>query len=280
MKTKTNITLMLAALILASCAPAARVIPTEAAVPSSTFTAGQTIAPTPTSSPEVSWQLKEGNLWAATGTPPLCPDPLVFAPPTDLKKVTSILYPRQPRGDAFKPHGGFRFSDQTPNNQVTVTIPFDAEIVQGSRAFRNGENQFSFVLIAPCGIWYSLGHLLELSPKFLAIANSLPLVDDTTGFHTQQFYEVNPPIPVTTGEVIATAVGYAIPHNVFFDFGVLDLRHKNGFTIRPEWAAQFGQQFDEYGICWLDLLPADDAAYLRTLNGGDWEYGQLSDYCQ
>jgi hypothetical protein len=128
---------------------------------------------------------------------------------------------------------------------------------------------------------YSLGHLLELSPKFLAIANSLPLInDDTEGFHTRQFYDVDPPVPVTAGEVIATAVGYAISHNVFFDFGVLDLRHKNGFTIRPEWADRFGAQFDEYAICWLDLFPADDAAYLRTLKGGDWEYGQLSDYCQ
>lgn len=230
---------------------------------------------------DVTWKLEKDQTWTSSSSPPPCPDPLVLMPPADFSKVTAILYPGQPRGDAFKPHGGLRFSDTTPNNEVEIVIPFDAKIVQGSRGFRNGENQYSFVFVAPCGIMYSLGHLLELTPKFLAIINTLPLIDDDAeGFHVTQFYDVDPPVPVTAGEALATKAGYAIPHNVFFDFGVFDLRHPNGFTIRPEWAKQFANQFDHYAVCWLDLFTPSQSAYLRTLKGGDSVYGLKSDYCK
>lgn len=226
----------------------------------------------------VTWQLREGKTWVPTNTPPPCPDPLAFASPVDISRVTGILYPGQPRENAWKPHGAFVFKNQT--NEAIVTVPFDAQVVRGSRAFRNGEHQYSFEFIAPCGIWYSLGHLLELDPKFLAIANKLPLIDDDKeGFHVNQIYDVTPPINVTTGEVIATKVGYAKTNNVVVDFGVLDLRHKNGAKLRPKWA-QYAQEFDEYAVCWLDFLPPDDAMHLRKLFGsGDHETGIKSDYC-
>lgn len=235
----------------------------------------QETANTNTASSEVSWHLEKGNIWAARGTPPACPEPLVLATPVDLSLATSMLYPGQPRGGAYKPHGGFRFDTQS-DNYVTVTVPLDAQVVRGSRAFRNGENQYAFEFIAPCGIWYSFGHLLELSPKFQTIVDSLPLV---VGFATQQFYDVATPIAVTKGEVIATAVGYAKDTNVFVDWGVLDLRKKNGVTIRPEWAAKYSKEFDEYAVCWLDLLSAEDSARVRALPGGDFETGKMSDYC-
>jgi hypothetical protein len=235
----------------------------------------QTSSPIQSSSPTVSWQLREGNIWKATGTPPACPDPLVIATPVDVSKVTAILYPGQPREDAFKAHGAFRFSSQTDNSAV-VKVPMDAELVRGSRAFREGENQYSFEFIAPCGIWYSVGHLLELDPKFLAIANKLPLIE---GFQKQQIYDVDPPVSVKQGEVIATAVGYAKTHNVVVDFGVLDLRHKNGVTLRPEWS-KYQNELDEYGVCWLDLLSTEDRDHLRSLFGsGDSVTGTKSDYC-
>lgn len=58
------------------------------------------------------WKTQNGD-WFATSTPPPCTEPIEFASPTDVSKVTAILYPGQPRGDAWKPHGGFRFSDTT-----------------------------------------------------------------------------------------------------------------------------------------------------------------------
>ncbi len=199
----------------------------------------------------------------------------MLATPVDISLVTSVLYPGQPRGDAYKPHGGFRFDNQ-PNNNITVTVPLDAMIRRGSRAFRNGENQYAFEFIAPCGIFYTFGHMLELSPKYLAIANSLPLIGD---FAEQQFFDVVPPVAASQGEIIATGVGFVKNNNVFVEWAVLDLRHKNGFSIRPEWAAEFGSGFDEYAVCWLEMLPAEDTARLKALPGGDHEYGKLSDYC-
>ena len=225
------------------------------------------------SSSEVGWRLGKGNVWVATGTPPACPEPLTLATPVDLSLVTSVLYPGQPRGDAFKPHGGFRFDNQS-DNHVTVKVPFDAQLVRGSRAFRNGENQYAFEFIAPCGIYYWFGHLLELTPRFQAIADSLPLADDK-----HQFFSLATPVSVATGELIATAVGYAANTNVTVDWGALDLRRKNGARIRPEWAEKYSREFDEYAICWLDLLSADDTARVRALPGGDAESGKMSDYC-
>src|SRR5690348_2990501 len=52
--------------------------------------------------------------WTAMETPPACPDPLNLKAPTDLSKVTAILYPGQTRGGNYKPHGGFRM-DTTAN---------------------------------------------------------------------------------------------------------------------------------------------------------------------
>ncbi len=228
---------------------------------------------------KVNWQLREGGFWVAQETPPPCPDPLQLVTPVDVSLQTAILYPGQVRGGAYKPHGGFRFPE-LDENRLTVTIPMDAEVIRGSRAYRNGENQYSFEFIAPCGIWYSFGHLLELTPKFQALADSLPLInDDAEGFHTTQIFSLTEPVPVTAGEIIATKVGYAISHNVFFDFGVLDLRQTNGFIIRSEWEEKYSDQFDHYGVCWLDLFSPADSAKIKALPGGDFETGKTSDYC-
>ena len=110
----------------------------------------------------------------------------------------------------------------------------------------------------------------------MAIANSLPLIGD---FATQQFFDVVPPVAAIKGEIIATRVGFVKDNNVFVEWAVLDLRHKNGFTIRPEWAEKFGAGFDEYAICWLEWLKPEDTAQLKALPGGDSVYGKLSDYC-
>ena len=226
-------------------------------------------------SAQVTWQLKEGGVWVPTALPPPCPEPLVVMTPVDISQVSGILVPGQPRGGAWKPHGGFHFIHQS-NNQVIVKVPMDAELVRGAHLMLNGEHQYGFEFIAPCGIWYSFGHLLELSPKFQAIADHLPLV---VGMQKQQHFDVTPPVAVTTGEIIATAVGYAKTKNVMVDWGVLDLRQKNGATLRPEWA-KYAPEFDEHAICWIDILPADDRARLRGIFGsGDSETGVQSDYC-
>lgn len=230
--------------------------------------------PTAVPSSEVTWQLREGGVWVPTNTPPPCPNPLVFATPVDISKVTAILYPGQPRGNAWKPHGAFRFDQKSSN--ITIKVPFDAKVVRGAHLVINGENQYGFEFIAPCGISYSFGHMRILSPKFQAIADKLPVIQN---FAKQQFFDITPPLAVKQGEVIATAVGYAKTKNIMVDWGVLDLRHKNGAKLRPVWA-KYINEFDAYAVCWLDFLPTKDAKYLRGLFGsGDAETGTRSDYC-
>lgn len=227
--------------------------------------------------PEVSWHTVGDGVWEPSSTPPTCPDQPIFSTPVDLSLATSILYPGQVRGNAFKPHGGFRF-DKQPNNDITLTVPMDAKLIRGSKGLfaENGEVQYGFEFIAPCGIWYSFGHIHTLSPKFQAYADKLPLISDHA---TQQLYDIPGSPEVKKGEVIATQVGITYTKNVFVEWAVLDLRHKNGFTIRPEWA-KYSNEFDEHAVCWLDMLPAKDSQLAKSLPGGDSVSGKKSDYCK
>lgn len=227
--------------------------------------------------PEVSWHLAGKDNWQVSGTPPACPAQPIFASPVDMSLVTSILYPGQVRGNAFKPHGGFRF-DHQPNNDITLKVPLDAKLVRGSKGLfpENGEVQYGFEFIAPCGIWYAFGHIHTLSPQFQAYADKLPLI---TKISDQQLYDITPSPSVKKGDVIATQVGIISTKNVFVEWAVQDLRQKNGLTIRPAWA-KYADQFDPYGICWLDWLPAADAARAHALPGGDSVSGKQSDYCK
>lgn len=227
--------------------------------------------------PEVSWHLVGKDNWQVTGTPPACPAQPIFATPVDLSLATSILYPGQVRGNAFKPHGGFRF-DHQPNNDITLTVPMDAKLVRGSKGLfpENGEVQYGFEFIAPCGVWYAFGHIHTLSPQFQAYADKLPLISKISD---QQLYDIEGSPNVKKGDVIATQVGIIYTKNVFVEWAVQDIRHKNGLTIRPEWA-KYADQFDPYGVCWLDWLPAADAARAHALPGGDSVSGKKSDYCK
>lgn len=231
---------------------------------------------TPAPKQQVSWYRDQNGNWAASGTPPACPAQPIMATPVDLSLATSILYPGQVRGNAFKPHGGFRFDNQ-PSNDITVTVPMDAKLLRGSKGnfTENGEVQYGFEFMAPCGIWYAFGHMHTLSPQFQAYAANLPLITDHS---QQQLYDIPGSPAVKKGEVMATQVGIIHTKNVFVEWQVNDVRQPNGKTIRPAWA-KYTDQFDKYGICWLDWLPAADAARAHALPGGDSVSGKQSDYC-
>ncbi len=86
------------------------------------------------------------------------------------------------------------------------------------------ELQYGFDFIADCDIKYRLGHLLVLVPKFQAIADAFPPAKEGDSRTTQ----VNPPVEMKAGEVLATSVGVTKGGvNTFFDWGVYDLRTKN-----------------------------------------------------
>lgn len=197
-----------------------------------------------------------------TNQPP-CTDPLLQSP-VDLNLVTSILYPGQERGGDFKPHGGFRF-DNSKTDEIEVRVPMDAQFVEGGRYIEQGEVQYMFDFQSPCGIRYRFDHLLVLTPKFAKIAEKLPQPKENDSRTSRITSEVS----VTTGEVIATAVGFRKTNNTFVDLGVYDLRGKNMYqNPRP------------YAICWFDLLPASASGKVKSLPPADSKSGSQSTLCK
>lgn len=214
------------------------------------------------------------NGYEKIGEVPECEEPLVFDSPVDISAATSILYPGQPRGGNYKPHGGFRFDNNT-TNEIDIVAPFDGYLVQGARYLSEGEIQYTFDVIHPCGIMYRLGHLRVLTPKFEAIAESFPEAteDSRTTF-------INPPVKVFKGEVFATKIGIIGTSNPFFDFGVFDLRQKNEASKEANYANKSqNNQLALFAICWLDNLDKEESDYIYTLPAGDPTSGKNSDYC-
>lgn len=211
-----------------------------------------------------------------------CPAPFVFQMPIDLSKATSILYPGQFRGGDYKAHGGFRFDGSRPD-EVTVTAPYDAEVIAGARYPVNGEIQYTFDFAHPCGIRYRFGHLLTLTPKFQAIAEKFPLPESLDSRTTQ----VYPPVKVKQGEVIATAVGLNTGgpqvfdgYNTFVDWGVYDYRHKNEASKDSAWLIKHPHEIEQYAVCWFDWISSSDRAKILSLPSSDYESGKTSDYCK
>lgn len=212
-----------------------------------------------------------------------CPTPFVFKMPVDLNRATSILYPGQIRGGDYKAHGGFRFDGYRPE-EITVTVPYDAYVIAGARyPATGGELQYTFDFEHPCGIRYRFGHLLTLTPKFQAIAEKFPLPQELDSRTTQ----INPPIEVKQGEVIATAVGLNSGgpqtyggFNTFVDWGVYDYREKNEASKNPEWAATHTSETYQYAVCWFDWITPEDKAKVLSLPSSDFQSGKNSDYCK
>ena len=219
----------------------------------------------------------DGKVWKANGTPLACPDPLTIATPVDISLATAILYPGQTRGTDYKPHGGFIFNGSI-NSDITVKVPIDAQLDKGSRYIEQGETQYYFVFIAPCGLMYKFDHLLTLSSQFQAYADKLPEAkpDDS---RTTKFA---PAIYVKKDDVVAPAVGFKNTKNVSVDFGVYDIRQPNAVSKTADWQQKHpnDNEFGAYGICWLDILSSKDAATAKALPGGDGVMGKTSDYCK
>lgn len=221
-----------------------------------------------------------------------CPSPFIFRLPIDINLVTSVLYPGQVRGGNFKAHGGFRFDGSRPE-EIIVIAPFDARVIAGARYPVNGEVQYTFDFEHPCGIRYRFGHLLTLPPKFQDIAEMFPLPNGLDSRTTQ----VNPPIEVQAGEVIATAVGLTKNGNskdgtnTFVDWGVYDYRNQNQASRDPNWEAAhasedadwkkyYNSEIYRYAVCWFDWISAEDRAKVLSLPSSDSQSGKTSDYCK
>jgi hypothetical protein len=234
-----------------------------------------TLTSTPTVNPaqNIMWSF-DGMRWSGNGSSPSCLNPLVFDTPANLNLATNILYPGQIRGGDYKSHGGFRF-DGKKNSDITVTVPMDALVYRGVRYIESGEVQYMFDFITPCGIFLRFDHLLTLSPKYQALADTLPAATESSA--TTPISNAS----ALKGEVLATAVGFVKSLNVSFDFGVYDLRQQNVVSQNPTWVAEHAnkKELGFYGICWLDNLSGTSSQKAKSLPGSGTE-GKKSDYCK
>lgn len=218
----------------------------------------------------------DGDAWQATGTPPPCPNPLTLDPPADFSKVTAILYPGQYRSGDYKAHGGFAFTS-SKNEDINVTMPLDGYLVKASRYIEQGELQYFFVFINPCGIMIKLDHLADLTPQFQAIIDKTP----EAKVNDSRTTPIEPAILVKSGEPIGTAVGFRSTNNVTFDLGVIDLRQKNNSAKDPAWLAKQkdDKEYAPYGVCWFDMFGPQLSQQLKSLPSHDSASGKQSDYC-
>ena len=183
-----------------------------------------------------------------------------------------MLYPGQTRGGNYKAHGGFRFADGT-NTAITVTAPMSGYLYRGARYIEGGEVQYLFDIVNSCGVMHRFDHLLTLSSRFQAFADTLPAASAssaTTAFPAGT--------TVTEGETIATAVGFRTTGNTSVDWGAYDLRQKNAASADAAWLAAHPGEQAPYALCWLDNVA--QSAQLRALPGGDGTAGKTSDYCR
>lgn len=234
-----------------------------------------------------SWPEGSSTIWESTGdnrgwialsNAPVCPNPLVLpSSPAAISKVTSILYPGQTRGGDYKPHGGFRF-DSSKNSDITVKSPMPGYVSRGARYLVNGEIQYTFDIINPCGIMVRIGHIRVLSPVFQRIADKFPPAAENDSRTTQ----INPVVEVKAGDTIATTTGLlnGTPNN-FFDFGVYDLRRPNAVsqTTAYQQAHANDKELSWHAVCWFDMLPGSDASTVKGLPAADGASGKTSDYC-
>jgi hypothetical protein len=241
---------------------------------SMTQTTTNTVVTNTSVASEVVWDNSGATGWQAIfGTPPVCPEPFTIQSPVDTTLATSILYPGQSRPD-YKPHGAFRF-DTIKDNTVNVTMPMAGKVVRGSRYLVGGELQYTFDIIHPCGMMVRLGHMLELSPKFAALATNFPPAQEGDSRTTR----VEPAVDVVVGELVATKVGLTAGQNTFVDLGVYDLRQKNEASKNSSYAASHDLELAQHALCWFNMLPSADAARVLALPAGDPKAGKTSDYC-
>jgi hypothetical protein len=180
----------------------------------------------------------------------------------------------QSRGGDYKPHGGFRLDGAGEIGLVNVVAPMDARITRASRYLGNGELTYLFEFLNDCGLMYRFDHLLQLSPTLEAVANLLPPATEGDSRTT----DIPRGFTVTAGEVVATGVGFQQQGNIFFDWGVYDLRSYNTPGQSAAWRAAHPGEFAAFALCWFDNLSPGDAARVRGLPPSGAS-GAMSDYC-
>ncbi len=226
---------------------------------------------------QVTWSFN-GNVWEASGQPPVCEQPLAIDSPVDISKVNAILYPGQVRGGDFKAHGGLGIEGATTNSLEVRTVR-DAYLYRGSRYIEQGETQYLFDFVDSCGVMFRFDHLLTLSPEFQKYADTLPPAEPDMS-QTTTFTDYP---KVKAGTLVGTEVGFQNNRNVFFDFGVYDLRQPNEASKTAVYQTDQQRIQDKeqsfFAVCWIDLLQGDDKTAVQALKPRNAAEA-TSDYCK
>lgn len=239
------------------------------------------------------WEYNQEKLewFVKSGTAPKCTDPLKLdMSPVDMTKVTAVGLPGTYRGYSYKAHGGFRLSDST-GGVADIKLPIDANLRNITRYYESipgysDELQYIVDFESDCGIAIRFDHIYKLTPEFQVIAEKSPepKKNDTRGNPRAERIS----IPFKAGTIVATQAGFPSAKNYGFDFGVYDYRSRNKISKNAEWAKIHGAYSAStfHGVCWLPLLPGDDAAKAeamakdRTNYNSNKPFNLTSDYCE
>lgn len=238
---------------------------------------------TPSSSNSiVSWHFDDmSSTWVSQGSVLKCPTPLIAKGELlDFSKVLSIVQPGQTRGGSYKPHAGLRWSEYGGYVKgVTITAPFDGEIVGVAQYKTEGIYQFLVNIIHPCGFMLRLGHLLEPSDLLKDIFKGIaPAVENDS---RESFLSG---VYIKKGQVIATEVGMPPPASpdalgTFMDLGILDLRARNP-VLPLNFSSNADKKYSLFSVCWYegDYFSEADRTKVASLpfSNGD----STSDYCK
>jgi len=193
--------------------------------------------------------------------------------PVDAKRIASVLYPGQVRGNNFKPHGGFRLDG---GNDAAITLPLDAKIIDGVRYIEAGEIQYMFDFETDCKIRFRLDHLHTLGPELQTAAEKLPQPTEET--KTTNIDGIS----LKAGSVVATKIGFLKTQNASFDFGLYDMNAQNNASKDENWQKSFEYQTElaKHAVCWFDYLSEEQESLIRSLPAGDFAQGKNSVYCK
>jgi hypothetical protein len=241
---------------------------------------------TPTAPPatitKVQWQYDFNNAtWVSQGVVPKCPTPLISTSElTDFSKIVSIVQPGQSRGGSYKPHGGLRWSTfGTYVKGVTITAPFDGEIVGAVHYTVSGIYQFGINIIHPCGVMLRMGHLQEPSEYIKAVLKGLPAAaeNDSRESFLQEFF-------IKKGQIIATEVGMPLPAlpdslGTYMDLGILNLLTKNP-ALSASFVSNADVKYSLYSVCWYEGNYFSDVDKARLLSLPLANGDATSDYCK
>jgi len=243
-------------------------------------------SPAPTASPtaiaKVQWQYDFNNAtWVSQGEVPKCPTPLISTGElTDFSKVVSIVQPGQSRGGSYKPHGGLRWSTYgTYVKGVTLTAPFDGEIVGAFHYTVSGIYQFGINIIHPCGVMLRMGHLQEPSEYMTVVLKGLPPAAENDSRES-----VLRGVFIKKGQVIATEVGMPLPAlpdslGTYIDLGILNLLTKNS-ALSASFVSNAEVKYSLYSLCLYEGNYFSDVDKARLLSLPFANGDATSDYCK